>query len=211
MCDRLLVGVAGSVRAVQLPEYLQVLRAEFTEQIKIIATRSASRMIPPRILELYADDRVFVDLWDRSPTVKVPHVNLVEWAEMFLILPATASIIGKAANGIGDDLLSTAVIMARAPVLFAPAMNADMWNSAAVQRNVAQLVRDGNYVVQPSLGLSVTSSQNKVHGVGPGIENLLRQLQHFFLHRLQVAQLSSSSLVAHRALENELSAVSDKG
>jgi phosphopantothenoylcysteine decarboxylase/phosphopantothenate--cysteine ligase len=82
----------------------------------------------------------------KSPDFPAPHVSLPDWADLFLVLPASANIIGKAAHGIGDDLLSSAVVAATCPVAFVPSMNMQMWNKPAVQRNVRQLTEDGYHV-----------------------------------------------------------------
>lgn len=102
------------------------------------------------------------------------------------MIPATADIIGKAANGIADDLLSTAILNYPHPILFVPAMNPSMWANKALKRNLATLREDGHYIVPPEVGVSVTSGDWD-QGLGPTPEVLLQHLQHFHLRHLRDA------------------------
>jgi phosphopantothenoylcysteine decarboxylase/phosphopantothenate--cysteine ligase len=97
-------------------------------------------------------------------------------------MPATADIIGKAANGIADDLLSTAIITSPLPVVFAPAMNPVMFNSAPVRRNLARLAEDGHYIIAPEVGTSVTTGEFDT-GLGPNVDAVMRSLWHVLMRR----------------------------
>jgi phosphopantothenoylcysteine synthetase/decarboxylase len=142
-------------------------------------------MVEPRTIELYTDDRVFIDLWDRSATVdRIPHIQLVLWADLFVVVPATADIIGKAANGIADDLLSTAILSSPKPVIFAPAMNRVMWESRVVQRNIRTLRQDGHYVVPPENAMSVTSGEWD-QALTSSPDSILPHLQHVRMKELR--------------------------
>ena len=145
--DRLLVGVSGSVAVLNLPSYLATLRAELAGQVRVIMTRQAARMLPPSTVALICDG-VFLD--QEPTTVREPgHIELARWAEMFVILPATANVIGQAANGLGSSLLTTTILAATEPVVFCPNAHPDMWNKPVVQRNVETLRRDGHAVIEP--------------------------------------------------------------
>lgn len=183
MCKNLLVGVSGSIHSIHLPNYLYELRRKkIAENIKVIMTKRAAQMVQINTVELYTDDRVFVDLWDKSEEVRTPHINLAHWADLFAVLPASGDIIGKAANGIADDLLSSAILASPLPVIFAPAMNPTMWNSKAVKRNIQTLKDDGHYIIPPKSGISVTTG-NWDLGLGTSLDDIIKHLSHVLLKR----------------------------
>ena len=112
--DRLLVGVSGSVAVLNLPAYLAALRAGVAKEVRVIMTSAAASIMPPSTVALVCD-AVFLD---QEPTVeKRPgHIELARWSEMFVVLPATANVIGQAANGLGANLLTTTILASQNPV-----------------------------------------------------------------------------------------------
>lgn len=182
-CSRLLVGISGSVHAAQIGEYLVRLRREFATEIWVIMTATATDMVPRRLVELAADGRVLTDIWGNRE-MPSPHIRLTSWAELFLVLPATANALGKAACGIADDLLSTSVLASPHPVVFAPAMNEAMWRTRSVQRNVAVLREDGHYVIEPASGVSVATGDVDA-GLGPTPDTVMPHLWHVQMRRLR--------------------------
>jgi phosphopantothenoylcysteine decarboxylase/phosphopantothenate--cysteine ligase len=184
-CDRLLIGISGSIHSLQIFDYLALFRHSFAASIRVVMTAGAARMVRPETVELFVDDRVFLDSWDRSAaTTGAPHLGLTQWADLFVVVPATASILGKAAAGIADDLLSTCILSSPRPVVFAPAMNLAMWKSRAVQRNLQTLRADGHYIVDPGPGISIAAGESD-QGLAPSPGILLRHLQHVRLKALQ--------------------------
>lgn len=145
--DRLLVGVSGSIAVLSLPTYLVALRASFATEVRVIMTAGAARLLPPSTVALLCDK---VQL-DEEPTAqKRPgHIELANWADMFVVLPASANTIGQVANGLAHNLLTTTVLAYRAPVIFCPNLNQTMWSKRAVQRNLRTLTEDGHLVVEP--------------------------------------------------------------
>ncbi len=125
MMDKLLVGVSGSVAVLNLPSYLATLRAELAREVRVIMTAAAASMLPPSTVALVCDG-VFLD---REPAVeKRPgHIELARWCEMFVVLPATANVIGQTANGLGSNLLTTTILASPKPVVFYPNVNDVMW------------------------------------------------------------------------------------
>jgi phosphopantothenoylcysteine synthetase/decarboxylase len=101
-----------------------------------------------------------------------------------VVLPATANILGKAAHGIADDLLSTAIVSYAGPIVFAPAMNPTMWASPSVQRNVNTLTADGHYVVPPGRGVSLTTGDWDL-GLGPSPDTIVPHLKHVRMKTLK--------------------------
>ena len=141
---RILVGACGSISVLNLHAYLSYFRG-FAEAINVILTQAARRMVRTSSIEAITGHLIYGDGPVR--TNPVPHMNLTRWADLFLVLPATANILGKAANGIADDLLTTAILAARTPVFFVPAMNELMWRKPSVQRNVRILEQGGHQVI----------------------------------------------------------------
>lgn len=182
-CQRLLLGVSGSILSTQLSSYLIAFRREFASEIRIIMTATAAEMVDPRVLELYTDAPVFCNIWG-TPAIPAPHIRLTRWADMFLVLPATANLIGKAANGVADDLLSTAVVAADRPVVFAPSMNPMMFGSPAVERNLERLELDGHYIVWPSEHISVTTGNFDI-GLTVSVDEILPHMWHVLMRRLR--------------------------
>jgi phosphopantothenoylcysteine decarboxylase / phosphopantothenate---cysteine ligase len=188
-CRRLLVGVGGPIRAPLLVEYLVQFRRQFAEQVRVIMTAAATQVVPPRAVEVAADAPVVTDLWGRGD-LRGPHVRLARWADLFVVVPATATILGKAAHGLADDLLSLAVMASEQPVVFAPSMSRTMWCNPVVQRNVVALRADGHYVVQPPQGAGT--------GVDPSPAGLLPHLWHMHLRRRQSGYWAKATAAAPR-------------
>ena len=152
---RLLVGVTGSIAAALMPNNLLWLRQHTQlESIKVILTPSANTMVARRAIAAITGGEVYVDQESADTPL---HITLLQRADIFLIMPATANIIAKAAHGIADDLLTTSILGAMCPVVFAPCMNNRMWEKPTVRRNVESLRRDGYRVIDPVEGYSVAS------------------------------------------------------
>lgn len=141
----LLIGASGATSVLNLHLWIAQLRTSFFPNIRVILTETASQFVNPQIIASYSGNPTYMSEM-KSPDFPAPHVSLPEWADLFLVMPASANIIGKAAHGIGDDLLSSAIIAAKCPVAFVPSMNMQMWNKPAVQRNARQLTEDGYHV-----------------------------------------------------------------
>lgn len=193
--DRLLVGVSGSVAVLNLPSYLAALRAELARQVRVIMTRQAARMLPPSTVALICDE-VFLD--QEPTTVRRPgHIELARWAEIFVILPATANVIGQAANGLGTSLLTTTILAAPEPVVFCPNVHPDMWNKAVVQRNIETLRQDGHTVIEPIVATAyeVDSGELQESLVLPEPSLLAQQLEKIYQDHSPDAPLQSDSLL----------------
>ena len=115
-------------------------------------TRNAQEFITPLTFQTLSGNPVQTDLFSLIEGSKIGHVALADMADLVAIAPATANIIGKVANGIADDFLSTMIMATKSPLLFAPSMNVNMWESAAVQQNVARLKKAGYHFIGPEEG-----------------------------------------------------------
>jgi len=158
---KMLVGITSSIHVMGILNYLHLFRQYLSQNIKVIMTENAAKMINPETIELFTDDRIFIHLGDKSQEIhKVPHIQLSRWADLFIIVPATANIVGKAANGIADDLLSTTILASPKPVIFVPVMNPAMWKNNALQRNIQLLEHDGHLIIpSDSVGMEVGTGE----------------------------------------------------
>ena len=145
------LGVTGGIAVYKVCELLRLLQKRGID-VFVVMTQNACRFVAPLTFETLSGHPVAVDTFDRPQTWEVEHIALAKRADLFLIAPATANIMGKMACGIADDMLSTTVMATRAPVLVAPAMNTGMWENAAVQQNVKTLRARGVEIVAPVSG-----------------------------------------------------------
>ena len=147
-----LLCVTGGIAAYKSVDLASKLTAE-TVRVKTVMTEAASQLVGPKSFEAVTNSAVFTNLWETGGPEAIRHVSLVEWADIITVAPATANIIAKFANGICDDLVSTILCVCWSkPIILAPAMNVDMWNNPAVQRNVNALKTMGVVLVGPAKG-----------------------------------------------------------
>jgi len=152
----ILLGVSGGVAAYKAVDLASKLTAAGAG-INTVMTEAACRLVGPKSFEAVTRSAVFTDLWDTTEEFKASHIALVDRADIVIVAPATANIIGKIANGICDDLLSTTLCAATkliesGAVLLAPAMNNNMWDNPAMQRNVEMVTKMGFQLVGPVKG-----------------------------------------------------------
>ena len=162
-----LVGVTGGIAAYKAPGVIRRLREEGHE-IRVIATEAAFRFIPEETLSIATGEYVHTDKtwWEESG--RVEHVSLARWAELLLIAPATADAMARAAIGLGDDLLSATILAGAKTVLWAPAMNPEMWSNPVTARNVETLKSWGHSFVGPAEGAMASAEEEP--GVGRLVE-----------------------------------------
>lgn len=168
--ERVLVAACGSSGAMSLPQSLLAMRHALGLEVRVVMTEAASTFVTPTALAAITGHPVTVEEAHGQPGV--PHLDLTEWAQLVLVLPATANTLAKTALGMADNLVTACVLASAAPVVFVPAMNVRMWEKPAVQRNVAQLRADGYGVVPPSRVIALSSGTATGIGV-PGIETVL--------------------------------------
>jgi phosphopantothenoylcysteine decarboxylase/phosphopantothenate--cysteine ligase len=184
LCDTLLIGITGCVAATVMPYYVMYLRQSYARHIHVIMTRSARRFVTPYTLRLHSGNWVFTDSFQTRGSIKVPHIELTRNADLFLVMPATANIIGKAAHSVCDDLVSTAIVACPGPVVFVPSMNGVMWNNKGVQQNVERVRELGYYVIEPQRGFEI-SDLEETYGVMPPLHEVVVQLQRILADRSQ--------------------------
>jgi phosphopantothenoylcysteine synthetase/decarboxylase len=149
---KVLLGVSGGIAAYKAADLASKL-TQAGATVKTVMTESALQMIGAKTFEAVTGQQVYTNMWIATEEYEIGHVSLADWADVTVVAPATANIIGKMANGICDDLLSS-VLCARwnKPLLFAPAMNDKMWTNPAVRKNVKTLGAIGAEIVGPETG-----------------------------------------------------------
>lgn len=157
----IVLGVTGGIAAYKACEIVRELR-KGSANVHVVLTASGAQFITPLTLQTLSKNPVVSDLFNLISESEIGHISLAQRAHLLLVAPATANIIGKLRNGIADDMLSTVAMATAAPVLLAPAMNAQMYASAAVKENIAVLRERGFHFVEPDEGELACGT------VGPG-------------------------------------------
>jgi len=147
----IVLGVTGGIAAYKAAELVRLLVKE-EANVYVVMTRNAQEFMTPLTFQTLSGNPVITDLFTLVEEQKIGHIALADLAELIIILPATANIIGKIANGIADDFLSTMVMASKASVLFAPSMNVNMWENKALQKNIQTLVERGYHFIEPGEG-----------------------------------------------------------
>lgn len=153
---KILLGITGSIAAYKAILILRRLTSAGAD-VTVVMTASAKKFITPLTFKVLSKKEVYSDLFDSKEGL--PHLSLLEGCDIILIAPATANFICKMASGIADDLLSTLLLSARAPVLLAPAMDSDMWKNSIVQKKVSALKEIGIRIVEPESGLLASGKE----------------------------------------------------
>ena len=150
----ILIGVTGGIAAYKSAGIVSLLKKK-GYNVKVVMTENATKIIGPLTLETLSRNRIYVDMWDSNPHYEVEHISLADWADMVLIAPATYNIIGKIANGIADDMLTTilAAVSVRKPVFFALAMNVNMYENPILKENINKLKSFGYRFIDAEEGL----------------------------------------------------------
>lgn len=174
---RLLLGVTGGIAAYKAAELSRLLVREGTF-VQVAMTAAACQFIGAPTFQALTGHKVFTELWDTDMANSMAHINLSREADAVLIAPASANFMAKLAHGLADDLLSTLCLARNCPLLVAPAMNRQMWENAATQRNVAILQQDGITILGPDSGEQACGE----YGAGRMLEpaDLLAAVHRFF-------------------------------
>ncbi|QTM99366.1 bifunctional phosphopantothenoylcysteine decarboxylase/phosphopantothenate--cysteine ligase CoaBC [Sediminibacillus dalangtanensis] len=149
---KIVLGVTGGIAAYKACTLTSRL-TQAGADVKVIMTTSAAKFVSPLTFQALSRNPVFTDTFDEKDPTKIAHIDLADWADLVLIAPATANIIGKMANGLADDMLSTMLLATQAPVYIAPAMNVHMYAHPAVIDNMKSLEGWGYRFIEPGDGL----------------------------------------------------------
>jgi phosphopantothenoylcysteine decarboxylase/phosphopantothenate--cysteine ligase len=148
---RILVGVTGGIAAYKAPELVRALRRA-GHAVRCVMTPAAAQFVAPLVLQTLSGEPVRTDLFDPTQEGEIGHVALADWAELYVVAPATAHTLAKLAHGLADESVSAVALATRAPLLLAPAMNVNMWRHPATQQNLAALRERGARLVGPEVG-----------------------------------------------------------
>lgn len=171
----IVVGVTGGIAAYKAAQLVSDLVKEGCD-VHVVMTKNALNFIHPITFETLTSHKCLTDTFDRNFEFNVEHVALSQRADAFLIAPASADVIGKAANGIADDMLTTMLLAANCPILIAPAMNTYMYENSIVQENLAKLRRHGFHIIEPAVGRLACRDVGK--GKLPDIKTLIDALRY---------------------------------
>ena len=178
---RIVLGLSGGIAAYKAAELTRLL-TQAGVQVQVVMTAAACRFITPVTLQALSGRPVHTDLWDASVSNNMAHIELSRGSDAIVVAPASADFLAKLAQGLCDDLLSTLCLARECPLLVAPAMNLQMWDKPATQRNVKQLAADGVAILGPASGDQACGE------VGMGrmleAEELCEEIEAFFQPRL---------------------------
>ena len=148
---KIALGVTGGIAVYKAVDLVSRLRKQGAE-VRVIMTEHAQQFVTPLTFKEISGNKVAVSMWDSNQEFNVEHISLANWADAFVVAPATANILAKMANGIADDLLSTTLLAAQAPIIVCPAMNTGMYQNPITQENIEKLQKHGVTVMPPAVG-----------------------------------------------------------
>lgn len=174
----ILVGVTGGIAAYKSAGIVSLLKKK-GYNVKVVMTENATKIIGPLTLETLSRNRIYVDMWDSNPHYEVEHISLADWADVVLIAPATYNIIGKVANGIADDMLTTVIsaVSVRKPVFFALAMNVNMYENPILKENINKLKSFGYRFIDAEEGLLACNYSAKGRMSEP--EDIVNEIERY--------------------------------
>ena len=160
MEKNIVVGVSGGIAAYKACDVVSKLKKQGFK-IDVIMTKNAQEFVSPLTFQTLSNQKVVTDMFETPSDWNVEHIELAKKADVFVIVPATANIIGKIANGIADDMLTTTIMATEAKKVIVPAMNTKMYNNPFVQENILKLKRHGYYFIEPVSGLLACGDTGK--------------------------------------------------
>ncbi len=178
---RLLLGITGGVAAYKAAQLARLLTRAGAD-VRVVMTEAATRFVTPVTLQALTAQTVWTDLWDPRVPDNMGHIELSRDRELIVVAPASADFLGKLAGGLADDLLSTLCLARRCPLLVAPAMNVEMWENPAMQRNLHTLRGDGVHFAGPAAGDQACGEVGMGRMLEP--EDLVTEIEAFFQPKL---------------------------
>ena len=177
----ILLGVTGGIAAFKSASIVSLLKKKGYD-VKVVMTKNATNIIGPLTLETLSRNRIYVDMWDTNPHYEVEHISLADWADIVLIAPATYNIIGKVANGIADDMLTTIIsaVSTRKPVFFALAMNVNMYENPILKENIDKLKSYGYRFIEVEEGLLACNYVAKGRMTEP--EDIVAEIERYDIY-----------------------------
>ena len=177
---KIVLGVTGGIAVYKAVDLVSRLRKQGCE-VRVVMTEHAQQFVTPLTFKEISGNQVAVSMWSSNQEFNVEHIALANWADAFVVAPATANIIAKMAYGLADDLLSTTLLAAQAPIVVCPAMNTGMYENAATQENIAKLQGRGITVMPPAVGKLACGTSGA--GRLPEPQEIVEFLNAFFAKR----------------------------
>lgn len=182
MQKKVLLCVSGGIAAYKAVQLTSKLTQNGFD-VKVMMTGNATKFVTPLSFQAISRNDVYTDTFDEKDPAKIAHIDLADWPDVIIIAPATANIIGKLANGIADDMVSTTLLATEKPVFIAPAMNVHMYNHPVVQENIARLKSFGYHFIGPSEGYLACGYVGKGRLEEPEI--IVEHVKTFFVQNKQ--------------------------
>ena len=186
---KVLLGVTGGIAAYKAAELARLLQRNNVE-VQVAMTDAGTKFVTPATFQALTGKPVVTDLWDARFDNSMAHIELSRGVDAIVIAPATANFIAKLAHGVADDLLSTVCVARNVPLLVAPAMNREMWDNAATQRNIATLRNDGIAVLGAAAGDQACGEVGMGRMMGP--RHRAPSWPSFSLKRLRAGRCSTA-------------------
>ena len=177
---KIVLGVTGGIAVYKAVDLVSRLRKQGCE-VRVVMTEHAQQFVTPLTFKEISGNQVAVSMWSSNQEFNVEHIALANWADAFVVAPATANIIAKMAYGLADDLLSTTLLAAQAPIVVCPAMNTGMYENVATQENIAKLQGRGITVMPPAAGKLARGTSGA--GRLPEPQEIVEFLNAFFAKR----------------------------
>lgn len=173
------LGVTGGIAAYKMPNVARMLKKMHCN-VHVIMTQNATNFITATTFETFTGNKCLIDTFDRNFEFSVEHVAIAKQADLVLIAPATANVIGKIAGGIADDMLTTTVMACTCKILIAPAMNHNMYHNSIVQENIEKLKRHGYEIIDPVCGMLANgdTGDGKLPSEETLVSYVVRELAH---------------------------------
>ncbi|MCH4824973.1 bifunctional phosphopantothenoylcysteine decarboxylase/phosphopantothenate--cysteine ligase CoaBC [Planococcus halocryophilus] len=181
---KILLCVSGGIAVYKAVALVSKL-AQAGASVKVIMTESAQQFVQPLTFQVMSRNDVYTDTFDEKDSSVIAHIDLADWADLIIVAPGTANVIGKLANGIGDDMVTTTLLAATAPIWIAPAMNVHMYDHPAVKRNLQQLHEDGIRFIEPSEGFLACGYVGKGRLEEP--EKITELVKDYFTRELKLS------------------------
>lgn len=183
----IILGIGGGIAAYKSCELTRLLIKE-RAKVHVILTEAAKQFVTPLTLQTLSQNPVHTDLFDLKQEETINHIALADQADLLIIAPATADLIAKAAHGLANDLLTNVLLATRAPILFCPSMNVNMWEHKATQTNVQSLKKLGYLVLDPAKGELACGWEGMGRLLEP--QKILENIQRIFSKPGKTAVLS---------------------
>jgi phosphopantothenoylcysteine decarboxylase/phosphopantothenate--cysteine ligase len=177
---KILIGITAGIAIYKICTLVRLF-VRNGAQVKVIMTENATKLVSPTTFQALTGSPVYVSMFPPTDFNALDHINLANWADIFILVPATANTIGKIVNGIGDNLLTTVILALpqHIPLIVAPAMNVNMWENIFVQENIKKLKKRKNcYIIGPTTGILAEGIKGRGRMVEP--EEIFKLIKKIF-------------------------------